>query len=386
MKIAYLSEGNNVYDRRFLEKMVARGHKPYLISYSAGDTVRVDGVEVLHYDLAVVPGLQRFQHRPATCRLVAWHLKRVLARIAPDVLHTGYIQQHGYYGALTGFHPTLSMPWGSDVLIRPEKWLVHRQMAEYTLKQADMITCDCQLVKTRIVDLAGCSPEKVVTFPWGIDLSIFKPLHGPSRVRERLGWQDKEILIQTRQFMPVYGIEVFLDALPAIVSERPQVRVILVGSGPLEQDYRTRLERSALTHHVHFAGHVDEAAMAEYLNAADLYVTTALSDGTSASMLEAMACELPVVVSDAPAYFEWVEEGINGLIVSRGNSKELATAISDLLSKPELRRKMAELNLRIARERADWDQNFDKLEMIYRQLVSPGKRHLASPEHVEVAL
>lgn len=370
MKIAYLSEGNTVYDRRFLEKMVVRGHQPYLISYEPGEIVRVDGVAALHYDLGYIPGFARLQCQPLFCRSVAWHLTKVLQRIEPDVLHTGYIQPHGYYGALTGFHPTLSMPWGSDILIRPDRRLDHKQMAQLTLREADAVTCDCQLVKDRIVELANCDSNKVIVFPWGIDLSIFKCTNGSSKVRERLRWEDKEILIMTRQFQPVYGIEIFLDALPAIIRERPMVRVVLVGSGPLERDYRSRIKELGLNEHVYFAGSVDEVAMAEYLNAADVYVTTSLSDGTSACMLEAMACGLPVVVSDAPAYFEWVEDGVNGFIVRRRDTARLTERIVTLLDNPALREEMRARNRRIAEERADWERNFDVLEEIYERLVA----------------
>jgi len=163
MKIAYLSEGNSVYDRRFLEKMVERGYQPYLISYWPGKLVQVNGVETLHYDFNAVPRFKHFQ-----LLQVAWHLRGVLKRIKPDILHTGYLRWHGVIGALSGFHPTLSMPWGSDILIWPNESSSAKRFTRLTLRRADIITCDCQLVKDRIIELIGCQPEKVVVFPWGL--------------------------------------------------------------------------------------------------------------------------------------------------------------------------------------------------------------------------
>jgi len=365
MKIAYLSEGNSVYDRRFLEKMVERGYQPYLISYWPGKLVQVNGVETLHYDFNAVPRFKHFQ-----LLQVAWHLRGVLKRIKPDILHTGYLRWHGVIGALSGFHPTLSMPWGSDILIWPNESSSAKRFTRLTLRRADIITCDCQLVKDRIIELIGCQPEKVVVFPWGIDLDIFKPSNGPSLIRQRLGWEENEILIMTRNFRPVYGIKYFIEALPSIVRQRHKARVILVGSGSLEQSYRKQITKLRLERYVYFAGTVDEGSMAGYLNTADVYVTTSLSDGTSTCMLEAMACGLPVVVSDTPAYFEWVKDGINGYIFPRKDSNTLAQKIVQLLKDDSLRKKMGTQNYYIAQERADWEKNFDTLETIYKTLVT----------------
>jgi glycosyltransferase involved in cell wall biosynthesis len=110
--------------------------------------------------------------------------------------------------------------------------------------------------------------------------------------------------------------------------------------------------------------------MAMYLNAADIYISTSLSDGTSCSLLEAMACRLPVVVTDLPAIREWVKDDVNGYLVPSENSAALAERIVTLLGNEPLRDQMGTRNLVIAQERADWERNFSILEEIYRGLVN----------------
>ncbi len=362
MKIAYLSRGNSVYDRRFLEKMVERGHEPHFISYYPCEHVQVAGVQNYFYDYTKY----HFNHLVAL--RTAWQLRRLLYCIQPDVLHTGWVQDHGFFGALSGFHPTLSMPWGSDILTVPNASFFGRWVARFTLKRADMITCDCELVKQKIMHLVGYPAEKIVVFPWGIDLNVFKPSSDSAAIRKALGWEDKRILIMTRQFKPVYGIEYFIDALPLVIRQRPETRVILVGTGPLENAYRQRISALGLDKYVHFAGWLNESAMVLHLNAADIYVTTSLSDGTSASLLEAMACGLPVIVSDAPAYAEWVQEGVNGFIVPRKDSTVLPERIIEFLDDDCLRQEMGNHNQQIAQKRANWESNFDTLQRIYETL------------------
>lgn len=364
MKIFWLSEGNSPYDTRFLKKLVERGHNPLFLSYRTGEIRKVDGVKKIHVPLLGGWSDRRRYHLLKRIFILK-HLRKVIKKFKPDVLHSGYIRFHGYYGALSGFHPTLAMPWGSDVLIRPDKSEYDMKIVRYTLQRADMITCDCELVKKRIMEISGCSTEKVVVFPWGIDHSVFHPSESGKKIRKKLGWQNNKILIMTRNFRPIYGHDIFLKALPKIIAQQPETRVVFVGSGPLKKLCVNKIEQYGLKDHVHFADKVNDEEMGEYLNASDIYVTTSYSDGTSACMLEAMACGLPVIVSNAPAYYEWVEDGINGIIVPKGDSKALAESLIGLLLNPQLCNEMGKRNLEITRKRADWEKNFDTLEEIY---------------------
>jgi D-inositol-3-phosphate glycosyltransferase len=79
-------------------------------------------------------------------------------------------------------------------------------------------------------------------------------------------------------------------------------------------------------------------------------------------------CGSPVVVTDIPAILEWVDDGYNGYVVPRRDSEDLAVKTLELLQDQPLREKMSERNLSIARERADWDKNFRKLECMYDML------------------
>ncbi len=363
MRIAYLSRGNSIYDRYFLEKLVERGHEPYFISYFPDKRYEVEGVKNYFYDYNTLHRFRRF-----IMLQTAWHLRKLLNVIKPDVLHTGWIQDHGFIGALSGFHPVLSMPWGSDVLIRPYDSARTMWKTRITLRRADMITCDAYKVKEQIIKLSGCLPDKIVVFPWGIDLKTFCP--APSEgIRKKLGWERNRILICTRNFdIKVHGVEYFIRSIPAVLKKRPDTRVILVGAGALEQEYRRLVNELGIDDVVHFAGWLDKTKLAEHLNAADIYISTSLSDGTSCSLLEAMACGLPVVVTDVPSNFEWVEDRVNGYVVPKKDEKPLVGAIINLLENTELQREMGERNLQIAKKRADWEKNFDILEEIYHRL------------------
>jgi glycosyltransferase involved in cell wall biosynthesis len=94
-----------------------------------------------------------------------------------------------------------------------------------------------------------------------------------------------------------------------------------------------------------------------------------LSDGSSLSLLEALACGLPVVATDVPANLEWIVDGLHGRVVPRHSPTALADAVTDLLLHPSQRLRMREANLGLTRERADWDRNFAQLLKTYSRLV-----------------
>ena len=262
------------------------------------------------------------------------------------------------------------MPWGSEILVTPqnESYLTGKQII-WTIKKADMITCDAEHVKKEIIKLSGYSENKIIVFPQGIDLKKFNPRANGSKIRNKLGWQNSKILIMTRSFKSIYGIEYFLRTIPNIIKENPETRIILCGDGPLENSFKSFVSENKLTDYVYFAGFVKNEELPTYYAASDIYVSTSLSDGTSNSLLEAMACGLPVVVTDLPAIKEWAKDGYNGLLVPPKDSHQVYEKINLLLNDDDLIKKFGRRSYEIAKNKADWDKNFKKLEKIYDKLL-----------------
>ncbi len=367
MRIFYLSDCTSIHDFRFLYKFVEKRYDTHAIAF-VDDYQRLEGIE---YHQIHFPDL--FFRSPTRLMRSKKEFQKLIDRYEPDVIHTGWVPSYGFLAAYTDKHPLLLMPWGSDILIKPKDLfnfgesplsIFNNIATKFAIKKADMITCDAMHVKNEIIRLSGYPAEKIIVFPQGIDLSKFNTSADGFSIREELGWQDKKVLIMTRSFSPVYGVEYFLRAIPNIIKENPEVRVILCGDGPLGMDFKRFVSENKLKDYVHFAGVVKNDDLPRYYAASDIYVSCSLSDGTSLSLLEAMACGLPVVVTDVPAIMEWVTDGENGFVVPRKNSIILAEKIIELSKNEELIDKFRERNIRIAGEMADWDRNFEKLEWI----------------------
>ncbi len=118
---------------------------------------------------------------------------------------------------------------------------------------------------------------------------------------------------------------------------------------------------------VHFAGRLSQAQQPAYYHAADLYVSPSHSDGSSISLLEAMACGRTVLVSDIPSNREWVEDGMNGRLFVDGSEADLTAKLVEMVRDPGQYdyRRLAHVT---ATERADWRRNFTKLLQAYEMV------------------
>jgi len=102
---------------------------------------------------------------------------------------------------------------------------------------------------------------------------------------------------------------------------------------------------------------------------ADLYISPSHVDGSSVSLMEALACGLPALVSDIPANQEWVAEGVNGWLFPDGDAEALAAGILAAAAERKKLPRIGRAARRSAEQRADWKKNFAKLLEAYEQTV-----------------
>ncbi|MGE5832679.1 MAG: glycosyltransferase family 4 protein [Methanomicrobiales archaeon] len=373
MRILFFSRGFSPHERRFLEKMAGWRHEiSFLMLENPGEfrpEERLPDGIAFAGSLGFTGGVIPRDEQPG---LVA-RFQEVCDRARPDLVHAGPIQSCGFLSALAGFHPLLLMSWGSDILRDADTDDLSRRVTRYALRASDWLFCDCVAVRNRVKEFTPYEDARMVMFPWGVDLRRFRPSPRPSSLRRDLGWEDRTVLLSTRMWEPVYGINTLLEAFQIASAKHPDLRLILLGKGSLGSRVGGFIREHDLDDRVAMPGMVDEPEMPAYFHASDLYISCSLSDGTSVSLLQAMACGLPVVVTDIPGNREWVTEGENGLLARGGDPRAYARAISRTLEIPAAEGKgIARMNRRIVEERADWDKNillllatYDRIEEVY---------------------
>jgi len=373
MRICYVSNNFEIHDYRFLKKMAENNYDVHAVSLKKSevdDKFKVDGIK--YYEFCKIGKFyqKRFHGlNPFWFITAAKFLKEIINEVGPDILHGGYTSISGFICALTGFHPFLLMAWGSDILIDPDKNPIIKKIVSFSINHADMITCDAEIVKKEIVQNYQYDEKKIVVFPWGINLDIFNPDNNEMPT-ELLEWHDKIIVVCTRQHKKIYGIEYLINAIPLVIEKNKNVRFLFIGDGPLTKTYINKLKQLNVDKYAKFVGKLKNENLPLYLSNSDIYISPSLSDGSSLCLMEALACGLPVVVTNIAANHEWVRNNYNGIFCYKRDSEGIAKSIIKLASDKNLRMKMRENSLNIARESADWNINFSKLEKVYRQLLT----------------
>jgi len=368
-RILYFSRDYTTHDHRFLSALAQTEHQVgYLRLEKRGQDL---DDRPLPPEIEIIPWVggkseARFQDG---LKLLAG-LKKVIREFSPDLIQAGPIQRSAFLAALTGFHPLLSMSWGYDLLmdVYKNKWWVWA--TKFTLRRSDALLGDCNTIRNLSIDY-GMNPDRIVTFPWGANIDKYSPGEDSS-LRRRLGWgEDIFVLLSTRGWAPIYGVEDLAKAFAQVAQQHPELRLLMLGNGPLAPKIRRIFINARVQDQVHFPGLVNQNDLPNYYRAADLYISTSHSDGTSISLLEALASGKPVLLTDIPGNQEWVTQpGEVGWLFNDGDVDALREGILRALDQREQLSAMGVAARQLAEARANWENNFPKLFDAYRLALS----------------
>lgn len=364
MRVLYFTERDTPHDRRFLSALAGTKHKVFALRMVDCEPLTPKRVTECEWP----------EGWPDWSNWTGWQagiaqFSKLLAELEPDLVHAGPVQGPALVTALAGYHPLVTMSWGSDLLRTAQRSPWMRYATQYALDRTDIFLGDCQTV----ADVAagyGFPREKMVLFPWGVDLKVFSRENGfieGENLRTVLEWEDNFVLLCNRSWTPLYGVDLLARAFVTAAQQEPRLRLLMVGDGPQSDLIHAILD--PLGEAVHFAGRISQAELPAYYHAADLYVSPSHSDGSSISLLEAMACGRPVLVSDIPSNREWVEDGVNGRLFVDGSEADLTAKLVEMITDPALGDYSRQAHL-TAVERADWTVNFQECLRAYREAVA----------------
>jgi len=214
----------------------------------------------------------------------------------------------------------------------------------------------------RIALEAGVPRERITMLPWGVDLSVFTSV-GPQA--DLSTWDvpsDNTVLLTLRAHEPRYRTHDILDGFARFHALHGDVCLLLGHQGSLTQELQARATTLGVADYVRFIGTIDESDLPALLRAADAYISASEVDGTSVTLLQAMACGTPVVVSDTPGNTAWVKPGETGLTFATGDSADLAHQLEALvgLSPAGVELLTANAQMMVSQE-ANWQKNLPRL-------------------------
>lgn len=179
------------------------------------------------------------------------------------------------------------------------------------------------------LELHKFKKEKLFLIPNAVDINKFKPHKEKEKLREKFGYCGKKIIIFIGRLTEQKGVKYLIESFEKL--EIKEKYLIILGDGELKETLKNMVFSLGIDDKVLFAGR--KKNVLPYLQIADIFVLPSFSEGLPISLLEAMACGLPVIVSKVGGNVDVVEDKINGYLVEPKNVWKLKSAMEDLLKK-----------------------------------------------------
>ncbi len=232
---------------------------------------------------------------------------------------------------------------------------------------ADEVTAVCGFSAGHLAEQDGFSSGRITVIPNGVDVSLYGRASEIATVRQSLGLRpDRRYVAAVARFHPVTAHPTLLRAFGECARSRPDVDLLLVGDGASRSDLERLADGLGLRDRVLFWGVRDDVAT--ILSAVDVFALTSLSEAASITLLEAMASELPVVVTAVGGNPEIVRDGLDGLLVPRGDVRAAAAALGRVLDDDGLARVMGASGAARVRGHFRLEQTIERYADIYQHL------------------
>jgi len=284
------------------------------------------------------------------------HIKKIIEEFNPTVIHSHQISTNSLLTILANKKsqkPLVLTAWGSDVLYTPQQGYFYRKMVSYILQNAKHFTSDSKYMADVMDKIAGKKLNTLIA-NFGINLE-----NQQKTIKQN-------IIYSNRQLKGIYRIDKIIEAFALFIGkDNPNNWKLIIGSiGDEKEKLESLTKKLKISKSVEFVGWLEKEKNTYYYNVSKYYISVPESDATSISLLEAMAAGCIPILSDLPANKEWVEDGINGIIVKDLNSNFILDALNIDFEKAQL------INSQIIEKDGTKAANRKKFISFYEQIIS----------------
>jgi glycosyltransferase involved in cell wall biosynthesis len=289
-----------------------------------------------------------------------WRIFNFVRKEKINLIHSNTSRAALYAGPVAKI---LSIPLIWHVRVPPSDFLLDRFLVLFS----SGIIAVSRIVKRRFVWL---KKDIVETIHNGVDTRKFSPGLAQDGLMKKFQIDSQDILIgAVGRLSPEKGLEYLISAIREVVNTYPRTKVLIVGDG--DEKYRLSLQEKVkdleLSSHIILIGFYEDVP--QILRCLDIFSLPSLTEGFNRSLLEAMACGLPVVATAVGGNVEIVQDGVNGLLVPHSNPGALASAITEMLKDKEKAREMGLEGKLLVEENFSIEKNVKRIEKLYLQIL-----------------
>lgn len=262
--------------------------------------------------------------------------------------------------------------YGAEIFLVKRKQTILRPMISYALNNADKVVgisdVTCKVGK----EISG--REDIEILPDGIDTKTFNPQVNGEKIRKKHNLKNHFLIFSSGRMVERKGFKYLIEAMPYILKKFPNAKMIIGGDGPEKLKLEHLAKSLKIEESILFSGFIPSKDFPKYMKACDVFVLPSIIDsrgdteGSATILLEAMACETPVVGTKVGGIPYAIKDGVGGFLVEEKNSEELAGKILVLLEDEDLRRQMGKIGRKYVEEKFDWLEIADKYKKEFEKL------------------
>lgn len=259
------------------------------------------------------------------------------------------------------------------------KYRLTRAMENRVVEGADAVITICHGLRDDLIS-RGYPGGKIGIMPNGVDLEMFgsPPPRDEQLAQELglgLGLEGAEVMGFIGSFYDYEGLDDLIEAMPALIAQRPNARLLLVGGGPMESELRSRAEASSASRAIHFTGRVPHDQVERYYSLCDIMVyprkASRLTDlVTPLKPLEAMAQGRIVAASDVGGHRELIRDGETGCLFTPDDPADCARSLANLLAtRAQWEGIKSAARTHVTKDH-DWARNARRYQDVYQALLT----------------
>ena len=335
MKIAMVGQfpphvgGVGVHIHTLSKELVKQGHEVYVITYPHSDLTDIDGIHVIGTTGLNIPGIRGLMFK----RNARKALEKLVNEVDIDIIHGHYLFPAGAAACDVGKKhdiKTYVTAHGSDMFEMYKKQSFMRPTIKKVLKKADVVFAVSNALKQEILATGVNGIESKTRLYWNsVDINKFSSENSNS-----LQSNGKPIVLFVGNIIKRKNVNLILEAKKLAKTD---YEVVVVGDGPLKKDLENKVKNENISD-VRFLGSRDDVE--NIIPGCDVLVLPSFSESFGLVLIEALACEKPVIGSNVGGITEIITDDV-GLLIDPNDASTLAMAIDNVIGDDEFRQKLS---------------------------------------------
>ena len=295
----------------------------------------------------------------------------LIKKLRADIIHAHWSIPQGLIGVVSKKIlniPCITTLHGSDIFSMKNPQM--KALNAWILTQSD--SCTANSTQTTGAAEHLCCRKDLIQIPMGVDTEFFAISDEQRKLT--MGSSGRNVIYAGR-LIDWKGVEYLIKAMPKVIRRYPDTQLTIVGDGPERERLFQSAKESGMQDHLIFTGSLSQEELRRYYTTADVFVLPSIvngigeTEGLGVVLLEAMACGVPVIGTDAGGICDIIKHETTGLMVPQKHPAAISDSILRLFEDHDLRSKLIDNGRRLVETHFSWDIISDRFIQIYRNMV-----------------